>query len=111
MESGQPVTIEEENISSGGEIQTVLSSISDSVFEEFDTGFPPNGGSDGNVGGDAGLREELEMHGIELNHDMLGCRTYSLQGNCIYCPQSRHHPDHPVHVCPWVGVCGCLSLD
>ena len=46
--------------------------------------------------------KELEMHGIELSHDILGCQACSLIGHHIYCPHSRHHPDHPVHVCPWV---------
>ena len=55
------------------------------------------------------FREELEMDGIELSHDVLGCQQCSLVGCHIYCSQSRHHPDHPVHVCPWVGVCGCLT--
>ena len=55
--------------------------------------------------------EELEMHWIELNHDVLGCRDCSVKEPCIYCSQSRYHPDHPLHVCPWVGVCGCSVQD
>ena len=53
--------------------------------------------------------EELEMHGIELSHNALGCHKCSLVECCMYCSQSRYHPDHPVHVCPWVGVCRCLT--
>ena len=54
--------------------------------------------------------EELEMHKIELNHNVLGCQECSIEGVPAYCLHSRHHPDHPLHVCPWVGVCSCLVL-
>ena len=55
--------------------------------------------------------EELEMHHIELDHDVLGCRDCSIEGSRIYCSQSRYHPNHPLHICPWVGVCGCLTQE
>ena len=64
--------------------------------------------------------EELEMHKIELNHNVLGCRECLVEGVPAYCSHSRHHPDHPLHVCLWVGglsmfgaelaVCPYLSL-
>ena len=52
--------------------------------------------------------EELEMHNIELNHNILGCQDCLVEGVPAYCSRSRSHPDHPLHVCPWVGVCPCL---
>ena len=64
----------------------------------------------GTWGAKQAFREELEMHGIELDHDILGCRNRPTKGTHIYCPWSRYHPDHPVHVCPWVGVCSSLTL-
>ena len=57
------------------------------------------------------FRKELEIHQIELDHDVLGCWDCSIEGVHIYCPQSRYHPEHPLHVCPWVGVCSCLTQD
>ena len=55
--SGRPIMIEEEDVISSGEVQAALSSVPDSVFEEFgDTGLPLNGGSDGNMGGKAGIQ-------------------------------------------------------
>ena len=51
------------------------------------------------------FREELEMHRIELDHNVLGCQVCSIEGVPSYCPQSRHHPDHPLHICLWVGFC------
>ena len=39
--------------------------------------------------------EELEMHKIELNHNVLGCQEHLVEGVPTYCPRSRYHPDHP----------------
>ena len=52
--------------------------------------------------------EELEMHDIKVNHNVLGCQDCLVEGVPAYCSRSRYHPDHPLHVCPWVGVCPCL---
>ena len=52
--------------------------------------------------------EELEMHNIEVNHNVLGCRDCSVEGVPAYCSCSRSHPDHPLHICLWVGICLCL---
>ena len=41
--------------------------------------------------------KQLEMHQIEVDHNMLGCQDCSTKGSHIYCP--------------WVGVCSCLVWD
>jgi len=42
--------------------------------------------------------------GSDLHHDMFGCRDCRWEGrDVIYCRKSRHHRDHPLHVCPGLG--------
>jgi hypothetical protein len=56
------------------------------------------------------LGEELEMHRIEVNHDMLGCQNCNLLSSPLqYCKRSRYHVDHPLHQCPLSQYCGCLD--
>jgi hypothetical protein len=56
------------------------------------------------------LGEELEMHRIEVNHDVLGCQNCNLLSSPLqYCKRSRYHVDHPLHQCPLSQYCGCLD--
>ena len=42
--------------------------------------------------------------GSELQHDVFGCRDCRWEGrDIVYCSRSRHHRDHPLHVCPGLG--------
>jgi len=39
--------------------------------------------------------------GVEMNHDVLGCRECHWEGrDIIYCRRSRHNREHPYHECP-----------
>ena len=39
--------------------------------------------------------------GVEMNHDVLGCRDCHWEGrDIIYCRRSRHNQEHPYHKCP-----------
>ena len=56
------------------------------------------------------LGEELEMHGIEVQHNVLGCQNCNLLERPVqYCRESRYHISHPLHECPMTQYCGCLD--
>jgi len=39
--------------------------------------------------------------GVEMNHDVLGCRDCHWEGrDIIYCRRSRHNQEHAYHECP-----------
>jgi len=39
--------------------------------------------------------------GVEMNHDVLGCRDCHWEGrDIVYCRRSRHNREHPYHECP-----------
>jgi len=49
-----------------------------------------------------GVFEEVVRElGVEMNHDVLGCRECHWEGrDIIYCKHSWHNREHPYHVCP-----------
>src|SRR6267378_3455604 len=50
------------------------------------------------------FQQTLNDLGVEMNHDVLGCRDCYWNGDVYYyCIQSRHHHEHPYHVCPGLG--------
>ena len=47
------------------------------------------------------FEDVLEQYGVEMQHDVLGCRDCQWEGrDVIYCRWSPHHRDHPLHSCP-----------
>ena len=56
------------------------------------------------------LGEEMEMHRIQVNHNVLGCQNCNLLVHPIeYCRESQYHPSHPLHQCPLSQACSCLD--
>jgi len=47
------------------------------------------------------FEEAVRELGVEMNHDVLGCRECHWEGrDIIYCRRSRHNREHPYHTCP-----------
>jgi len=47
------------------------------------------------------FEEAVRELGVEMNHDVLGCRECHWEGrDIIYCRRSRHNQEHPYHTCP-----------
>ena len=47
------------------------------------------------------FKKVLSDLGSDLHHNMFGCKGCRWEGrDIIYCRQSQHHQDHPLHVCP-----------
>ena len=91
-------------------LRAVLSSISAAAVENGgDTGLPGGGGPIWDMGGGAQLGEEMEMHRIPVNHNVLGCQNCNLLDRPIeYCKDSQYHPSHPLHQRPMSQACNCL---
>jgi len=54
------------------------------------------------MGSAQGAFEEVVRElGVEMNHDVLGCRECHWEGcDIIYCRRSRHNREHLYHECP-----------
>ena len=60
------------------------------------------------------VEKELErvylLRGIPHNEET--CRYCQIDNNgWVYCPDSRHHVDHPQHTCPVMQECSCQDSD
>ena len=67
---------------------------------------------------EVGLQEVLECFqkvfdsGREgAEHDVMSCRDCWVNGDVVYCEQSKYHPNHTYHCCPSWQNCYCLALE
>lgn len=55
------------------------------------------------------FQKALDSANMELEHDVMGCSDCWVNGDIVYCAQSRFHLNHHYHKCPSFQSCYCLA--